>query len=139
MSANDLVKGYLGLSHLVTKLGALRPRSLHVIAVPPHDPAMTQFMIPNKCLEVICWCRQVFLSLTLKLTVISLESDEEARTRLRSRAFTFILNCSVRKIGFYTWTEDKEGEVSLCNHNSKAPNGFCVPYSSQNCKNKTLR
>ena len=53
------------------------------------------------------------LSLTLKLTVISLESDEEARTRLRSRALTFTLNCSVRKIGFCTWTEDKEGEVSL--------------------------
>ena len=57
-----LVKGYLGLSHLVTKLEALRPRFLHVIAVPPHDPAMTQFMIPNKCLEVILWCRQVFLA-----------------------------------------------------------------------------
>ena len=111
---------------------------MHVIAVPPRDPAMTQFMIPNKCLEVICWCRQVFLSLTLKLTVISLESDEEARARLKSRAFTFILNCSVRKIGFCTWTED-EGEVSLCIHKNKAPEGFCVPYSSKNCKDKTLR
>lgn len=80
---------------------------MHVIAVSPRDPAMTQFMIPNKCFEVIRWCRQVFLSLTLKLTVISLESDEEARARLKSRAFTFILNCSVRKIGFCTWTEDE--------------------------------
>lgn len=96
------------------------------------DPAMTQFMILNKCLELKCWCRQMFLTLTLKLTAISFESDEEARAR--ATGFTFILFCGVRKIGFCRWIEDKGDEESLCNYKTKTPKCFCVPYSSQNCK-----
>lgn len=76
----------------------------------------------------------MFLTLTLKLTAISFESDEEARTRIRARAFTFILHFRVRKIGFCRWIEDKGDEMTLCSHKNKTPKGFSVPYSSQNCK-----
>ena len=59
----------------------------------------------------------MFLRLNLKLSVISFEPFEEARTT--TRVFTLILYLSVRKTGCYRWIENKGDEKDLCNRKNK--------------------